>query len=78
MIIKSPTYRSSILIAIVFLLFIMGCSKGNSVLPDEVSDQNLPAVSDAGQSCRGTAPDLLQDKHWVGAFLERPDIFLTT
>jgi hypothetical protein len=43
----------------VFVIFsitiLFGCSRGNSVLPDEVTDQNLPTISDAGTT--GTSSD---------------------
>jgi hypothetical protein len=57
--IKPLTYHVSILIMIVILLFITGCSRGNSVLPDEVTDQNLPAISDAGTTGTGSERSLL-------------------
>ena len=59
MIYKPQAYHFSISIVTFILLFITGCSRGNSVLPDEITDQNLPAVSDAGASGTGSERSLL-------------------
>jgi hypothetical protein len=47
----------------VFVIFsitiLFGCSRGNSVLPDEVTDQNLPTISDSGTTGTGSDRSLL-------------------